>query len=467
MPILKNKYFTIALLVFLITIIPVATGTFQSAVNRANDLQMDHLFFYTINILFWFSAAFLVNSLLRYFIWGKVLSVPAGARAMGYLEDFVVTFVYLMVAVIVLPLTFGAGLSSSLVIIFLLLLLFISILRPKIIQLFSKALLSSTRPFKPGDWIRLMDKTGSNSICGEVIEFDRLSVRLRTEDDTLMLFPNALLDEYIIENFRGLQKEVRFSVSIKLNLSAGIERAKRILLSGTKHALLTVEGGNVRSPRVLVDEIQGEKVAFRIIFYIAPWQGIAPEDARDLVITRVYEHLRIAGLEPDTQEWSERIFANVGLFSSLSPQEIEMLHKTSGKFFYPEGTAIIRQGDKGNSMYVLAEGLLSVFVKTDGSGSQDIKVGSIAPGEFFGEMSLFTGEDRSATVISETDAVVYEVTKESVRNIISSKPVLVDEFGKIIAERQSVNLIKLDEYKNRKDSFIEKIIGKIKSWFEI
>ncbi|MFA7228864.1 MAG: cyclic nucleotide-binding domain-containing protein, partial [Melioribacteraceae bacterium] len=161
----------------------------------------------------------------------------------------------------------------------------------------------------------------------------------------------------------------------------------------------------------------------------------------------------------------KNILNDVDILKSLSENEIEDLYGSSVRSFRRSGELIIKEGESGSSMYVLAEGLLNVFVNE--SGKERVKVGTISPGQFFGEMSLLTGEERGATVIAETDSVTVEISKEPFKKILKKRPELANALSEVIAERQSINLKKMDDYLNRKESFTAKIAAGIRSFFNL
>ena len=74
---------------------------------------------------------------------------------------------------------------------------------------------------------------------------------------------------------------------------------------------------------------------------------------------------------------------------------------------YRDGEEIIRQGKTGESMYVVQSGRVEVVQKTDNGGMQHLAY--LEAGSFFGEMSVFEKEVRSATVRAQGDARVLTV----------------------------------------------------------
>ncbi len=102
---------------------------------------------------------------------------------------------------------------------------------------------------------------------------------------------------------------------------------------------------------------------------------------------------------------------------------------------FQRGDTVIRQGDHGDSLFILAEGLTHVFLERGGDDGR-VRVAQHIPGQTFGEMSLLTGEPRSATVIAATDLVAFEVSKEHVQDLLGRRPEIAEQMSAVAAERQ-------------------------------
>jgi CRP-like cAMP-binding protein len=72
------------------------------------------------------------------------------------------------------------------------------------------------------------------------------------------------------------------------------------------------------------------------------------------------------------------------------------------------GATVVTEGEPGRSMFIVHSGEL-VVSKLTASGSV-IRITGLQPGDFFGEMTLIEMQNRSATVIAESPAVLYELT---------------------------------------------------------
>lgn len=464
----KQKYFTISLILFCLSFIAVYSGVFRLPLWGSDpNFIADRFFYCVINTVFWFTGAYLLSGIIQKVLWSNIFRIPAGSRTIGRIEDFAITLVYMSASGIVFAVVFKQQLTLSWVGIFFALLAIITFIRPGLLKSSGTSFINAARPFKISDRIKLINSNGNYTVKGEVIGFDRKTIRLKTDEDTMLLFPSSLLDKFIIENIKGLNDEVQLNVLFTLNKGISHTRARRILAAASKEALLILDEVGYKAPEIRINKIAEGKIEYKISYRIIPWKTATPEKANDVIISKILDHLKIAGIDPDGELNKQDIIKKVFIFDSLPDEERQKLSSSAKANYFKEGRTIINQGDKGNSMYVLAEGLLSVFINSEIKDKDAIKVGLITPGQFFGEMSLFTGEDRSATIIADADSIVYEITKDALKPIIERKPALAVEFGSIIAERQSANLQKLEDFKNRKDSFIEKVIIKIKSYFEI
>jgi CRP-like cAMP-binding protein len=76
-----------------------------------------------------------------------------------------------------------------------------------------------------------------------------------------------------------------------------------------------------------------------------------------------------------------------------------------------------------------------VAVRIDVHGHQR-EVATLSAGQFFGEMSLMTGESRAATVVAKSDVECYIVDKEAFQEILETQPDLAGIISDILSQRQ-------------------------------
>jgi CRP/FNR family transcriptional regulator, cyclic AMP receptor protein len=95
-------------------------------------------------------------------------------------------------------------------------------------------------------------------------------------------------------------------------------------------------------------------------------------------------------------------------FGGLSDASLDLLISMLVERRFEVGAAVVAEGEPGHSMYVVHSGEL-VVSKLGESGCV-IRMSRLGPGDFFGEMSLIEVQNRSATVVAESQTVLYELT---------------------------------------------------------
>jgi small-conductance mechanosensitive channel len=124
----------------------------------------------------------------------------------------------------------------------------------------------------------------------------------------------------------------------------------------------------------------------------------------------------------------------VDFLATLDAKQLEALAEGARWESYLPGERIVRQGEPGEVLYVLVSG--TVDVRLDQGGLTTI-VTTLEPGKFFGEMSLLTGEPRSATVVAATPVSVVAVGKPALLQLIESDRQLIEKIGEVVARRQA------------------------------
>lgn len=102
-----------------------------------------------------------------------------------------------------------------------------------------------------------------------------------------------------------------------------------------------------------------------------------------------------------------------------------------GKVYAP-GEPIVREGEVGDCMYVVQSGQVEV-VQGTAVGDQPLAV--LKAGDFFGEMSLFEREVRSATVRAQGEARVLKVDKRTLMRRMTEDPLLAFNLLRTLSSR--------------------------------
>ncbi|HWD60677.1 MAG TPA: ATP-binding cassette domain-containing protein [Stellaceae bacterium] len=92
-------------------------------------------------------------------------------------------------------------------------------------------------------------------------------------------------------------------------------------------------------------------------------------------------------------------------FSALNPADLTRIAETATLRHFEPGEVIIREGDAGDELFLICEGEVEVL-------RHDQEVARLGPADFFGEVSLISGEPRNATVVAVEPLDAYVVTKD-------------------------------------------------------
>jgi CRP-like cAMP-binding protein len=126
------------------------------------------------------------------------------------------------------------------------------------------------------------------------------------------------------------------------------------------------------------------------------------------------------------------LLSDVPLFNLLTAEERWYLARTVRHIDLGPLERIIIQGRAGSSLFLVANGRLEVLVRQpDGV---DHLVDTKKRGDVIGEMSLLTGEPRSATVRAATEgSIIYEIGRKQMEAVILARPGLVDELADLMS----------------------------------
>lgn len=124
----------------------------------------------------------------------------------------------------------------------------------------------------------------------------------------------------------------------------------------------------------------------------------------------------------------------IDFLNSLSEENfIDLAENIDWKIFDKDET-IIREGEEGDSFFVIRGGRTKVVAEKDGKQRE---IAILEENSFFGEMSLLTGNPRVATVTTMEECELLIIRREHFSEIILKNPLVVQSISKIIAERKS------------------------------
>jgi len=129
----------------------------------------------------------------------------------------------------------------------------------------------------------------------------------------------------------------------------------------------------------------------------------------------------------------------IPLFSDLKREELSRVMEKIQARQFAKDAVICREGDPGDSIYIISHGRVSIFRHP--AGGEKIRLAELKEGDFFGEFGFFADAKRQATVEALVDTELLEIVKEDLQKIIQEFPSVSQVLFKFYKERVLNNLL--------------------------
>jgi small-conductance mechanosensitive channel/CRP-like cAMP-binding protein len=301
------------------------------------------------------------------------------------------------------------------------------------------------RDLEIGDWIKIDDK-----ITGRIREVRWRATTVVTKNGDLILIPNGVIARSMITNFSRPTAAHRQWVFIRIHFRYPPARVRDVVTEAVR-AQSFVRGDP--APDCILWEFKEDAVTYACRYWMDDFQR---DDSMDSAVrSAIWYALHRAGMEipfpsmnvnvtemneerdqrKQDEEYARRVDAlsRVDVFRALDAEKIDRLARRLRMVIFGPGEVILRQGDPGDSLYVVRSGQVVVQIGFHGGPKT---VATLTTGQFFGEMSLMTGESRSATVVARNDVECYVVDKEAFQEILETQPELAGIISDILSRRQ-------------------------------
>jgi small-conductance mechanosensitive channel/CRP-like cAMP-binding protein len=294
------------------------------------------------------------------------------------------------------------------------------------------------KPFEVGDFIRIGEHTG------RVAQVNWRSIRIMTFRRELVTLPNSLVAKEQLKTFSQDREPVGVDAQVKASYDSPPNVVKAALLEVAREI-----------PQVLVEPppiartlaFDESCIRYMVRFYLNDY-SLADEVTAELY-TRLWYRLRRDGVEmplpqrvlriredaPRTElseDMVRGLLRAVDLFQLLGTEDLDRLRQELLVRRFGKGERIIQEGEEGRTFYILASGEVSVR-----AGRLQTEVTRLGRGGYFGEMSLLTGERRSATVVAEQDSLLLEVDRPTFARLFEQHPGLAKQLSALLAQRRT------------------------------
>ena len=351
-------------------------------------------------------------------------------------------------------------------------------------ELFAGVTIAFQNDFRVGDWVKFPDGT-----IGRIIRTKLSGVDLRLLDDTQLYVGNTAITNQAMINLSQPGPSLFSGLNIVLEHDVPIERARRILYT----AVINTEGLYSKDILVVADTIQQNGILFSVFFRVPRYDVL--REIKHRVISSIVQYLHKHDLKVceisgqyeikdidakfkrsfDDQYVTDKLSALKfsGLLKDCKYEIQEQFANRMEKLYFKNGDLICSQGDKGETMFIIAEGVvevsinISVVEKSGETKSSSNIVATLSDGDYFGEMALLCGEKRTANIKAKTDVVLYEINRETIKVFMKQYPDFARQLSTAIIERNSENEITkteaIDEL-NKKENEISEFMKAFKTF---
>jgi NTE family protein len=124
------------------------------------------------------------------------------------------------------------------------------------------------------------------------------------------------------------------------------------------------------------------------------------------------------------------------LFAGLDRQTTAAILARMARRRFDAEQHLCRQGDAGDSLYLIVDGLVEVWLEQDGERRL---IARLRPGDAVGEMSLLTGEPRAASVVAAVPTEILELDARTFARILAEHPIVLRNVALMLIERQKLS----------------------------
>jgi small-conductance mechanosensitive channel/CRP-like cAMP-binding protein len=385
-----------------------------------------------LKIAWWLWAAWLLVGFLR-----TILIFERRPRDAKLLQDIIAGVIYLAAFFAIIAYVFNLPIRGLLATSGAIAIILGLALQSTLGDVFSGLVLSFSRPYRPGDWVRF--ESGAE---GRVIEMNWHATHLLTNEQDLAIVPNSMIVKARIVNLSAPSDIHGMAVSVALTAdappAAGIPIIEHAMLNSRRVLAMP-------KPWITVKSIHADVIVYGVTFFIADLSSST--SAQNELLDLIYRHVAAAGLSlavspdgtapsrppaPATEE--ERVLAQSAIFATLPDEERGVLAKKLQCKLHDPGDVLTQPGAPLQSLFLVGSGVLSVTRPQDGRQVEILRLG---PGDHFGEIGLLTGAPTVGFITALAPAAVYELAKKDLTPTLEANPQVTQELCRALTQRQA------------------------------
>lgn len=306
-------------------------------------------------------------------------------------------------------------------------------------NLFAGLSIQLERPFQVGDMVTVGEYTG------RVVQIAWRATRLETHRRESITLPNSVISKQAVKNYSRGAQPVGVDAYVTASYDVPPNRVKEATLAVIEDVPFVLPEP---APKVRTWAFDDSHIRYRVRYWVADYNQ--SDEVLDEFQSRLWYRFRREGIEipfpqrtvhvrpaeetkPELAEDAlQQLLGTVDLLGLLSESDRARISREVLPRRFGKNERIIEEGEPGHTFYLVADGEVSVR-----AGKTGVEVTRLKRGQYFGEMSLLTGEPRAATVVAATDALLLELTRPSFARLFAEHPELARQLSALLAQRRS------------------------------
>lgn len=324
-------------------------------------------------------------------------------------------------------------------------------------DMFSGLVLSSTEPFKLGDWVNI------GSLEGRVVESNWRATKLVNRLGNAVIVPNSIASKASIVNLN--EPPGTHGVTVVLEIDV-IARPAGVLLALQLAAKSCPDVLEEPAPIAEVKEGRADTIKYELMCYVRSLSiAIA---TRNALYDLAHRHLTAAdvclrspsAISSDVRAMSrrQRLLRDIDIFAHLDETDIDGLEKAMDRHEFKEGDIVYSSSSEQRVLTIVDSGVASVRVPGKGG---DVEVRRMAPGDTIGQSAIVSGATLHATVVALSRVTSYSLASVSLSPILAKRA----EVGQRMCEILSVHRATEESVLSPADHHTSGSVG-FASWLE-
>lgn len=290
------------------------------------------------------------------------------------------------------------------------------------------------KPYVEGDWIRY------NDYLGRVVEINWRSTRLETHHGDTVIVPNGEMAKSVLMNENNRSKPRYETFDIGFSYSHPPNEVKQVLLE----TVASTEGVLAEPPpQVFVQGYGDSSIDYQIRFAVYDLATLPA--ITDNFVTRIWYSAKRHGLNipfpirtvyhyngpahDHDQDRSESIIG-IGAAERILPIDVTKSGDDIRIQQFGAGETIIRRGESVDDLHLIVSGRVGIRTKSH------LPPTPLSAGEIFGVQPVLRDESAAYSITALEDAMVVLISKETVLEMVATKPGFAFELEQIIENRQ-------------------------------